>query len=336
MNYNYKSLKYSDICLIPNYSECYSRSDCDTQVNILGKKFRLPIIPANMKSVIDMKLSKWMSEHNYFYIMHRFDNSLREIVTQMNEESWENISVSMGVQMKDKKDIVALAKYKQRVDFITIDIAHGHCERMKIAIECVKKFMPETKIIAGNVATATAVRDLASWGADIVKVGIGQGSPCTTKDKTGFTLPMFSCVSNCAGVYSRSDENDVVAPDYEPKIPIIADGGVKCNGDIAKALVAGASMVMAGGMFASCIDSPAAPSIFNGVEHKAYFGSASSENKGHNKHIEGKLININASNMNYENKLMEIQQDLQSSISYAGGTDLSCLTPRSVSYELVD
>lgn len=336
MNYNYKSLKYSNICLIPNYSECFSRSDCDTRVSILGKKFRLPIIPANMKSVIDMKLSKWMSEHNYFYIMHRFNNNLKDIVTQMNEENWENISVSMGVKIKDKKDIVALSKYKQRIDFITIDIAHGHSSRMKSAIDCVKKHMPETKIIAGNVATATAVQNLASWGADIVKVGIGQGSPCTTKDKTGFTLPMFSCVSNCSGVYPRSDEKDAIAPDYEPEIPIIADGGVKCNGDIAKALVAGANMVMAGGMFASCIDSPAATTTFNGVEHKAYFGSASVENKGHDKHTEGKLINIHASNMNYENKLTEIREDLQSSISYAGGTDLSCLTSRSVSYELVD
>ena len=314
-----KYLKYSDIALVPNYSEVYSRADCDTRVDFCGEKFRLPIIPANMKSVIDMRIAKWMSEHDYFYIMHRFDNSLKDTVSQMNDENWKNISVSMGVKMDDKKDIVALSKYKQRVDYITIDIAHGHCERMKIAIECVKKFMPETKIIAGNVATPTAVRDLSSWGADVVKVGIGQGSPCTTKDKTGFTLPMFTCTKKCSDVYSGDFLKE------GKKIPIIADGGVKCNGDIAKAIVAGADMVMAGGLFAACTDSPAVCSTVNGVLHKAYFGSASAENKGHNNNIEGKLTNISSNGMSYEQKLNEIKQDLQSSISYSGGEDLSVL-----------
>lgn len=327
------ALKYEDISLIPNYSECFSRADCDTRISIFGKKFRLPIIPANMKSVIDMRLAKWMCDHDYFYIMHRFDNSLKDLVTKMNEENWQNISVSMGVKLKDKKDIFALAKYKQRVDYITIDIAHGHCERMKIAIQCVKKYMPSTKIIAGNVATPAAVRDLASWGADIVKVGIGQGSPCTTKDKTGFTMPMFSCASNCSKVFAAPVFQDVIDPGEEMSVPIIADGGVKCNGDIAKALVAGADMVMAGGIFASCSDSPAAESIVNGVSHKAYFGSASLENKGHNNHIEGKLINIYSSNISYQQKLEEIRQDLQSSISYGGGSDLSCL--KLVNYETI-
>ena len=321
-----KALKYQDICLVPNYSDVYSRADCDTRVTLGGKKFRLPIIPANMKSVIDMKQSKWMSEHNYFYIMHRFGNSLKELVTQMNEENWENISVSMGVKLKDKKDIVALAKYKQRIDYITIDIAHGHCERMKSAIECIKKYMPSTKIIAGNVATSSAVRDLASWGADIVKVGIGQGSPCTTKDKTGFTIPMFSCTTWCSNIFKDEASS---AP-----IPIIADGGVKCNGDIAKAITAGATMVMAGGLFAACSDSPAASSTVNNAPHKAYFGSASAENKGHNNNIEGKLTNIASNGMTLECKLDEIKQDLQSAISYAGGPNLDALS--NVEYNIVN
>lgn len=319
-----KSLKYEDICLIPNYSEVYSRVDCDTSCELTGRTFKLPIIPANMKSVIDMRIAKWMSDNDYFYIMHRFDNSLREVVAQMNDENWNTISASMGVQMKDKKDVVAVSKKKHRVDFITIDIAHGHCERMKIAIECVKKFLPETKIIAGNVATPTAVKDLANWGADVVKIGIGQGSPCTTKDKTGFTMPMFSCTLNCSGIYANQFEAHEFL-DKELPVPIIADGGIKCNGDIAKAIVAGADMAMAGGMFAACTDSPAVSSAINGVQHKAYFGSASAENKGHSNNIEGKLTNIHANNMNYEEKLAEIKQDLQSSISYAGGQCLAAL-----------
>ena len=323
-----KALKYEDVCLLPNYSEVYSRVDCSTDTTLCDKKFKLPIIPANMKSVIDMHLARWMSENDYFYIMHRFENSLHEVVSQMNDENWNTISASMGVQIKGKKDVVAISKQKQRVDFITIDIAHGHCERMKIAIECIKKFLPNTKIIAGNVATDQAVRDLSDWGADVVKVGIGQGSPCTTKDKTGFTMPMFSCTQKCSGLYS----GDFVEGS-EKKIPIIADGGIKCNGDIAKAIVAGANMVMAGGLFAACTDSPAVTSTINDVQHKAYFGSASAENKGHNNNVEGKLTNISCNNMTYEQKLNEITQDLQSSISYAGGNNLESL--QNVDYNLV-
>lgn len=320
---NMKALKYSDVCLIPNYSEVHSRTDCDSSVNLFGKKFLLPIVPANMKSVIDMNICKWMSSHRFFYIMHRFDRDLAEDVA--NAQDWDNISFSVGVKAKDKMAIQKIRKRNHRVDYLTIDIAHGHSRRMKVMIKWIKRHLPDTKIIAGNVAIPSAVRDLALWGADIVKVGIGQGSPCTTKDKTGFTMPMFSCTKWCSNVFI-DDEGD--------SVPIIADGGIKCNGDIAKALAAGAKMVMAGGMFAACTDSPAATVKINGVNHKVYFGSASAENKGHNNNIEGKLTEIANNGFSYTGKLDEITQDLQSSISYSGGSDISCFS--NVDYEVVN
>lgn len=315
-----KALKYSDICLIPNYSEVHSRVDCDPSVNLFGKKFLLPIIPANMKSVIDMHTCEWMSSHGFFYIMHRFDRDLAEDVA--NAQDWDNISFSVGVKCTDKMAIQKISKRAHRVDYLTIDIAHGYSSRMKSMIKWIKKHLPDTKIIAGNVATPDAVRQLSNWGADIVKVGIGQGSPCTTKDKTGFTMPMFTCVKKCSQVFSN----------YIDSVPIIADGGIRCNGDIAKALVAGATMVMAGSLFAACTDSPASVISINGLDHKAYFGSASIENKGHNNNVEGKLNQIPNNGMTYGEKLNEITQDLQSSISYAGGTNLSCLTQGEVQY----
>tara|TARA_B100002019_G_scaffold106695_1_gene91657 strand:+ start:12660 stop:13658 length:999 start_codon:yes stop_codon:yes gene_type:complete len=326
--YTMKCLKYKDVCLIPNYTDCHSRSDLDPSVKLFGKDFLLPIIPANMKSVIDMNTCEWMSAHNFFYIMHRFDRDLPEDVA--NAQDWETISFSIGIKAKDKMAVQKISKRDHRVDYLTIDIAHGHCNRMKAMIKWIKKYLPDAKIIAGNVATPQAVRDLASWGADIVKVGIGQGSPCTTKDKTGFTMPMFSCVKECSGQYVNFE----CEPWPEKEIPIIADGGIECNGDIAKALVAGAKMVMAGGMFASCSDSPAACSTVNNLQYKAYFGSASAENKGHNNNIEGKLTNIPCNNMTTSEKLAEIKQDLQSSISYAGGKDLDCF--KKVGYEVIN
>lgn len=311
-----KALKYSDICLIPNYSEVHSRADCDPSVDLLGKKYLLPIIPANMKSVINMNTCRWMSSHGFFYIMHRFDRNLSDDVALANAENWDTISFSVGVKLRDKLEITKISKISNlRVDFITIDIAHGYCRRMKTMISHIKKHLPKTRIIAGNVASPCAVRELANWGADIVKVGIGQGSPCTTKDKTGFTMPMFTCVQECSNVMS----------DNRTFVPIIADGGIKSNGDIAKSLVAGARMAMAGGLFAACTDSPAVTSTINDIPHKAYFGSASAENKGHSNNIEGKLTNITCNNMTIGEKFGEIIQDLQSSISYAGGNSLKSL-----------
>jgi GMP reductase len=325
-----KYLKYSDIALVPQYSEVHSRIDCDTSVEFLNQKFKLPIIPANMKSVINIDIAKWMSENSYFYIMHRFDRDIAEDIA--NAQDWNVISFSVGVKSTDKMAIQKISKRGHRVDYLTIDIAHGYCKRMRIMIEWIKKYLPNTKIIAGNVATPEAVIDLSAWGADAVKVGIGQGSPCTTKDKTGFTMPMFSCVKKCSKT-SFSKENGFMISnasasedfDIPQKVPIIADGGIKHNGDIAKALVAGAKMTMAGGLFASCIDSPASFITINNVSCKAYFGSASAQNKGHSNNIEGKLTNITSNEMTYEEKLKEIKQDLQSSISYSGGNNLTSL-----------
>ena len=207
-----------------------------------------------------------------------------------------------------------LSEQNLRVDYITVDIAHGHSELMGKMLFWIKQYLPNTTIIAGNVATYDGVYYLTQCGADIVKVGIGQGAACTTKDKTGFTMPMFTCINNI-----RKQLNG--QPTHAKRPLIIADGGIHSNGDVAKAIVAGADLVMAGGMFAQCSDSPAED--INGT--KVYFGSASSENKGHSNHIEGKVTLMETNQLSYAGKLREITQDLQSAISYAGGNNLSAL-----------
>lgn len=297
-----KALKYSDITLMPKYSALGSRSYADTSIKFGGKEFKLPVVPANMRAVIDLARASKLSDNDYFYIMHRFDMDPVSFCSEAR--TLKTISISVGVKEKDQEDIVQLAKSGLRVDFITIDIAHGHSLLMKEMIAHIKRHLPEVFIIAGNVATRDAIIDLEDWGANCIKVGIGQGLACITKDKTGFTYPMFSSMLECSGV---------------AKVPLIADGGIKANGDIAKAIRAGATLVMAGSIFSQCSDSPAPTIMKNGRIYKQYFGSASERNKGHGDHIEGVIREIESSGMKYEDKYKEITQDLQSSISYAGG-----------------
>ena len=302
--------KYGDISLVPEYSRLISRSDAKTEVRLGKKRLKLPIMPANMKSVINEDIAEWMSNNRYMYIMHRFDIDTYKFVLNANKNDWNIISISIGVQPADYDLILKIADNKLDVDFITIDIAHGHHVFIKNTISFIKEKLPNVFVIAGNVATKQAVKDLHDWGADCAKVGIGQGHVCTTKDKTGYTYPMFTCTREC----STGD------------IPIIADGGVRCNGDIAKAIAAGGHMVMAGSLFSACLDSPGENvTLAGGKIGKKYFGSASEKNKGNKRHIEGVEKIIESNYMTYAEKLDEIKEDLQSSVSYAGGNNLSAI-----------
>ena len=316
------SLHYENIFLKPNFNSVRTRSEIDTDVMFCGKTFALPVIPANMKCCIDYDICKMLDLENYFYIMHRFDIDIVKFVEEANNKAWmgefKNISISVGIQPKDANIITELSNRQLRVDFITIDVAHGHHSKVADQIIHIKQELPHTKIIAGNVATSQGVEYLHSAGADAVKVGIGGGYACTTKDKTGFTYPMFSCIMECA---------------KDRDIPIIADGRIRCNGDIAKALTAGATMVMCGSIFAACSDSPA-PVVKDstGRRYKQYYGSASIHNKIDKSNIEGTMKLMDIECFTYKEKLSEIKQDLQSAISYAGGCNLGVLNLNKVSY----
>jgi len=327
---------YSDVFLKPRYSEFHSRSEADVSVKLGNKTFKVPVIPANMKCTIDVDKAKYMSENDYFYVMHRFNSDHtsapntdnKKFIEMANKESFKNISISLGVKDEDKELIEYCINEELRIDYITIDIAHAHSIRMKEMLEFLhsvyKKGLYERPfIIAGNVASWGGVADLEDWGADATKVGIAAGKACRTFNETGFGVPMFSIILECAAVARK---------------PIIADGGISECGDIAKALRAGGTMVMAGGMFACSSDSPAETiyknfstgevkddfitPVIKRKEYKRYFGSASQFNTNSDKHVEGTLVELECDGVTYENKLRYIQGHLQSSVSYAGG-DLS-------------
>jgi len=301
-----KALTYEDVNLVPRFSALESRSAADTSVNFCGTTFSLPFLPANMEDVIDLRIAKLFSSIGMFYIFHRFDKSLNpyEFVKLANQENWKLISISVGVEQESIKQLGSIASESLRVDFVCIDVAHGDHEKVLRMIEHIKHILPRTKVIAGNVATGKSAFRLQNAGADAVKAGIGGGRICTTRFQTGFHVPMFTCVSDVSSCVD---------------IPVIADGGVKYYGDVAKALVAGAKMVMCGGIFASCIDSPA--KSVGGL--KEYRGSTSLAAKKTNKHIEGITLKLE-SDITILERVREMKEALQSSISYAGGSDLSC------------
>lgn len=297
------SLSYDNVALIPDYFSGGSRSEISTAISFGNHTFNLPVVPANMKCVINESLAVMLGTHGYFYSMHRFDIDQISFIKKCAEaETFASISV--GVSKESQRLIRAIARDKHQVDYVTIDIAHGHCKQMADMIKYVRKYLPSTYIIAGNVGTVQGYNDLAKWGANAIKVGIGPGRACTTFLKTGFMTPMFSVVRD---VYDNRD-ND--------KALIIADGGVRHNGDIAKAIVAGADLVMVGSLFATCCDSPATIDDNGNV---IYYGSASATNKGNKKNIEGTDVHLPVTSFSYLAKLSEIEEDLQSANSYAGG-----------------
>ncbi|MBS6106035.1 MULTISPECIES: IMP dehydrogenase [Anaerococcus] len=149
------------------------------------------------------------------------------------------------------------------VDVITVDTAHGHSKNVLNAIKNLKEKYPDLQIIAGNVATAEATRDLIDAGVDAVKVGIGPGSICTTRVVTGIGVPQITAIINC------------VEEARKHNIPVIADGGIKYSGDITKALACGASVIMAGSLFAGTEESPGETILFEGRQYKEYRGMGS-------------------------------------------------------------
>lgn len=304
---------YSDVLIKPKYSEIESRSYVDLSVQLHNIRLSKPIISANMKAVTGSKMAVEISKLGGLGLLHRFCTIEENVkmftdsISQLTPTHPLNVGVSIGVKEEDKERFYRL--YESGARIFCVDVAHGHNINVKRTMEWINNFHERKHItvIVGNIATSEAYRDLCSWGADVVKVGIGPSPVCRTRFNTGCGVPQLYALKE---IYDESCKMEI-------PIPIIADGGISHVGDIAKALKY-SDAVMLGSMISGTSETPG--SVFrdeNNEFYKVYGGSASGENKGQNKFVEG-IVKTSKFKGKVKYILREIEHGLQSAFSYVG------------------
>lgn len=234
-----RGLTFDDVLLVPGYNGIKSRQNVTTSVELFGRTFGIPLISSNMDTITEGAMADAMGSLGGMAILHRF----------LTIE--DNVKVFKGLQHKDKVGIsIGLGKdgleradalIAEGANIICVDVAHGHSKEVNRTLRALReKHGDNLLLIAGNVATYAGADYLAAAGADVIKVGIGSGSVCTTRIKTGFGVPQLSALQECRKV-DRA---------------IISDGGTRVPGDAVKALAAGADLVMLGGVLAGTDETP--------------------------------------------------------------------------------
>lgn len=254
------AITFDDVLLIPSYNHYESRRDVDISVTDRKKKLtlQLPIFTSNMDTITESGMANFIGERGGMGVLHRF------LTVDRNVEEFKksNYPVFVSVGTSDKELERAAALRDAGATYFCIDVAHAHARYVGRTLKQLREMLPDACIMAGNVATYAGADYLAQCGADLIKVGIGGGSVCTTRIKTGFGVPMLTSIQECARV-DRS---------------IIADGGIRTPGDIVKALAFGADFCMIGGMLAGTKPTPG-PVLTDaqGNKYKEYRGMASKE-----------------------------------------------------------
>ena len=265
-----ESLTFDDILLVPQYSEVLP-SDTDISLQLTKTiKLRVPFLSSAMDTVTESSMGIAIGRAGGLGIIHRNLN-IQEQIKEIRKVKSKKILIGAAVGASEKELNRAEKILKENLDIIVIDTAHGHTKKVGDIIKKIKKIRPKkTAICAGNIATAEAAKFLVGLGVDIIKVGIGPGSICTTRLVAGIGVPQLSAILNVKKGIGKS------------KTRLIADGGIKFSGDIAKALAAGADAVMIGSLFAGTDEAPGKKIKKNGKLYKYFrgMGSIGAMNKG--------------------------------------------------------
>ena len=318
-------LDYSDVLFRPKRSTLKSRKDVDLNRKYIFKYSKLswkgtPIIASNMDGVGEIGVARKLTSHKVMTALTK-QHTIDQISSiYKNSDYHKSVALSCGTSPDSYQRLNKILQKFPKFHFICIDVANGYSENFSKFVANVRKKYPSKTIIAGNVVTADMTQELILSGADIVKVGIGPGSVCTTRIQTGVGYPQLSAVMECADAAHGLGAH------------IIADGGCTCPGDVAKGFGAGADFVMLGGMLAGHKEGGGDIIEKNGKKFIEFYGSSSEE--ANDKHYGG-LANYRSSEgkkviiplkRSLDKTIMDILGGIRSSCTYVGAPSLKQLS----------
>ncbi|WP_179353687.1 GMP reductase [Winogradskyella vidalii] len=322
-------LGFKDVMIRPKRSTLKSRSQVSlernfTFLNSTATWTGVPIMAANMDAVGTFEMALTLAQHQLFTAIHKHYTAAqwRTFLNTAPKDITDYIAISTGTGKEDAKKLKTVFKSHPELKFICIDVANGYSEHFVEFLQQTRKAYPNKVIIAGNVVTGEMVEQLLLSGADIVKVGIGPGSVCTTRIKTGVGYPQLSAIIECADAAHGIGGQ------------IISDGGCTTPGDIAKAFGAGADFVMLGGMLSGHTESGGELIIKNGEQYKQFYGmsSATAMDKyaggvAEYRASEGKTVEVPYKG-DVKETILDILGGLRSTCTYVGAARLKELTKR--------
>lgn len=312
----HEAVTYDDVLLVPQYSEVTSRQEVDLGTSLEpNMHLTLPVVSSPMDTITGPNMSVSMFKMGGFGIIHRYNTAEKQakLVRTAVKNGAFLVGGAVGVTgdfLERTKELVGAG-----ASVICIDVAHGHHALMKNALDAVKSWVPDyVHVMAGNVATREGFDDLARWGADSVRCNVGGGSICTTRVQTGHGVPGLHTIFDCA------------QSEFAGDVLIIADGGIRSSGDAAKALAAGADLVMVGSLLSGTDETPGGTfTDADGNLRKNFRGMASKEAqndwRGKFSSIEGVSTTVPCRGPVAE-ILYELDQGIRSALSYTGVKDL--------------
>lgn len=310
-------LSYDDVLLVPQRSPVDSRDDVDLGTELAeGVELSIPVVTAAMDTVTEAEMARAVAEVGGLGVVHRF-LPIDEQTAMVRGVTDDDLQVGAAVGIAEDHLQRADALVDAGACLLVVDVAHGHMERTLETVAELAEHFPDTPLCAGNVVTTDGVADLAAAGADCVKVGVGPGSHCTTREVTGFGVPQFTAVERCAAAAAEHD------------VTTIADGGITSPGDAVKALLVGADAVMMGGFFAGCEESPGGIVEIDGERFKRSRGMSTAaaaedrdDKEGDVEADEG-VEAVTPYTGPVGPRVREFTAGIRSGLSYAGGHDLA-------------
>lgn len=322
-------LGFKDVMIRPKRSTLSSRSQVSLerhyQFRNSGRQWSgVPIIAANMDTVGTFATATTLAQSQLLTAVHKHYSldAWRQFLAQASDADCAGLMVSSGTSDQDFKQLTDILALDSRLAFICVDVANGYSEHFVRFVAKVRQAFPAHTIVAGNVVTGEMTEELLLAGADVIKVGIGPGSVCTTRIKTGVGYPQISAVIECADAAHGLNGH------------VISDGGCTCPGDVAKAFGAGADFVMLGGMLAGHDESGGEPIEIEGRQYRQFYGMSSDTAMGK---YQGGVANYRASEgktvkVPYRGPLTATLQDIlggvRSTCTYVGASELRELTKR--------